>query len=105
MKIYTVTFGSGINAATLATNIAMAESTGGKHYHADTGDEALAVYEKIAGELKETAGGNTQVSLNFQTIKVNDILGGGDVRTYMEYVADSTPAPHRSIAHRFNVPQ
>jgi hypothetical protein len=92
-RIYTVTFGTGLNAATLQTNEDMATITGGKHYHADTGDEALDVYEKIAGELKETAGGNTEVSLNFQTIKVNDILGGGDARTYMEYIADSTPAP------------
>jgi len=93
VKIYTVTFGTGLNAASLETNEKMATLTGGKHYHADTGTEALDVYEKIAGELKETAGGNTVVSMDFQTIKVNDILGGGDARYYLKYIADSTPAP------------
>jgi hypothetical protein len=93
VKIYTVTFGTGLNAVTLATNEDMATLTGGKHYHADTGTEALDVYEKIAGELKETAGGNTEVSMDFQSIKVNDIMGGGDARYYMKYIADSTPAP------------
>ena len=99
-RIYTVIFGGDVSEgdATYITNKNMAEMTGttsspGKIYHANTGDEALDIYEKIAGELKEVAGGNTTVSLNFQTIKVNDILGGGDARYYMHYVADSTPAP------------
>lgn len=94
-RIYAVIFGSDVSESSDAyiTNKKMAEMTGGKIYHANTGDEALDVYEKIAGELKETAGGNTEVSLNFQTIKVNDILGGGDARYYMQYIADSTPAP------------
>jgi hypothetical protein len=91
-RIYTVTFGTGLAAFELATNEKMAELTGGHHYHANTGDEALAIYEKIAGELKEVAGGNTQVALNFNTVKVNDIMGGGDVRYYMKYVSSETPS-------------
>jgi hypothetical protein len=94
-KIYAVIFGEDVPEASAEyqTNKKMAEMTGGKIYHANTGEEALDVYEKIAGELKETAGGNTEVSLDFQTIKVNDIMGGGDARYYMRYIADSTPYP------------
>jgi hypothetical protein len=97
IKIYTVTFGVDpaiqpgqplyVEATTLA------ETTGGHHYAAKTGYDALDVYTKIAGELKETAGGDTTVALNFNTIKVNDIMGGGDVRYYMKYVPVNSPSP------------
>jgi hypothetical protein len=97
VRIYTVTFGTdaAVQPGTALYNLmtSIAESTDGKHYHATDGSQAMDVYTKIAGDLKEVAGGNTTVSLNFQTIKVNDIVGGGDVRYYMHYVADSTPAP------------
>jgi len=97
IKIYTVTFGvdSAIQPGTTLYDEAttLAETTGGHHYAAKTGYDALNVYTKIAGELKETAGGNTQVALDFGSIKVNDIIGGGDVRYYMKYVPVSSPSP------------
>jgi len=91
IKIYTVTFGtdSAIQPGQqdYETATAIAESTGGQHFHATDGSQALDVYTKIAGLLQETAGGNTQVSLKFDTVKINDVISG-NISSYMEYVPD-----------------
>ena len=90
IKIYTVTFGTdsaiqpGQQDYESAT--AIAESTGGQHFHATDGSQALDVYTEIAGLLQETAGGNTQVSLKYDTVKIDDLPG--DITQYMEYVKD-----------------
>jgi hypothetical protein len=85
IKIYTVGLGASVNAAELQ---AYATQTGGKYYYAPTSSQLASIYQQIAGDLKETAGGNTQVSLNFGTIKVNDVLNGGSILDYMDYITD-----------------
>ena len=92
MRIYTVTFGTDATiqpGQTLYNTMTLiAESTGGSHYHATDGTQLTDVYTKIAGDLQETAGGETQVGLDFGNVKINDdpLL---DIRNYMDYVYDS----------------
>ena len=63
----------------------IASQTGGTHYHATDGSQLLDVYTTIAGQLQETAGGNTQVALDFGQINLNDTLSP-DIKNYMSYV-------------------
>jgi hypothetical protein len=85
IKIYTVGLGAGANAVELQ---AFATETGGKYYFAPTSSQLAGIYKQIAGDLQETAGGNTMASLDFGTVKINDIMGGDDIRNYMSYVTD-----------------
>jgi Mg-chelatase subunit ChlD len=85
IKIYTVGLGSDANGAEL---LAYATETGGKYYYAPSSSQLAGIYKQIAGDLQETAGGNTMVSLDFGTVKINDVMGGDDIRNYMSYVTD-----------------
>jgi hypothetical protein len=90
IKIYTVGLGAGANAAELQ---AYATETQGKYYFAPNSSQLAGIYTQIAGDLQETAGGNTVVSMNFGTVTINDIVGGGSVTDYMSYVANvSSPS-------------
>ncbi len=96
IRIYTVTFGTDAaiqsGTALYTTMDIIAETTGGAHYHATDGTQLTDVYAKIAGALQETAGGNTQVALDFGTVNINDDPAL-DIRTYMDYVyKGSSPA-------------
>jgi von Willebrand factor type A domain len=85
IKMYTVGLGPGANGTDLP---AYATQTGGKYYYVADSSKLAAVYQEIAGELRETAGGNTQLNLDFGTISVNGLLGGGSILNYMEYMPD-----------------
>lgn len=85
IRIYTVGLGAGANAAELQ---AYATETNGKYYFAPTSSQLATIYQQIAGDLRETAGGNTVVSLNFGTITLNDVVNGGSITDYMEYMPD-----------------
>jgi hypothetical protein len=65
----------------------LAAATGGTHYAATNGNQLVDVYTAIAGQLQETAGGNTQVVLNFGSVNINDVVGG-DIRNYMNYIGN-----------------
>jgi len=96
IRIYTVTFGTDAaiqsGTALYTTMDRIAETTGGAHYHATDGAQLTDVYTKIAGALQETAGGNTQVALDFGTVNINDDPAL-DIRDYMDYVyKSSSPA-------------
>ena len=86
IRIYTVSFGSWISSTseTWKTLDILSTATGGEHFHASTGSELVDVYTTIAGQLQETAGGETQVDLDFGTVMINDnpLL---DVTDYMDY--------------------
>lgn len=86
IRVYTISFGSGITESsdTWKTMVILSNSTGGQHYHASTGAELVDIYSTIAGALQETAGGETEVALDFGTVKINDdpLL---DIRDYMDY--------------------
>ena len=86
IKIYTISFGSGITNAsqTWKTLDVLSAATGGEHFHASTGAQLVDVYTTIAGQLQETAGGETQINLDFGTIRIND-LPDLDITDYMDY--------------------
>ena len=91
IRIYTVSFGDGINSGLDTWKVLdnLANSTGGQHYHANTGAQLQDIYTLIAGQLQETAGANTVVSLDFGTVKINDVIDTGDNLTkYMDYIPD-----------------
>lgn len=85
IRIYTVGLGSGANGTALP---AYATQTGGKYYFVADSSKLASVYQEIAGDLRQTAGGNTQVVMDFGTISVNGILGGGSINDYMDYMPD-----------------
>jgi hypothetical protein len=85
IRVYTVSFGSGITESsdTWKTMEILSNSTGGQHFHASTGAELVDIYTTIAGALQETAGGDTEVALDFGTMMINDEDLG--IENYMNY--------------------
>lgn len=74
VRLYMISFSNSITPGSQTWNTmdTLAEETGGKHYHAVTGDDLSRVYTEIAGELKTEAGVDTTMDLSFQDIEVND---------------------------------
>jgi hypothetical protein len=56
-----------------------------QHFHATNGAELINIYETIAGILQETAGGDTQVALDFGHVNINDNLLDANITKYMNY--------------------
>lgn len=86
IRIYTIAFTKdiGTNSNTWNTMKILADATGGKYYHADSAEGLSGVYTDIAGELKTEAGVNTEITLDFGTIRVNDDdRNGRDVFSYV----------------------
>jgi len=83
IKIYTIGLGSGVQGTSLEK---YAKDTGGIYYPADDPSKLDEIYTKIAGELNEQAGGQTQVIADFSKITVDghDVLGTG-VDSYLAY--------------------
>ncbi len=84
IKIYPV--GLGVSSAYQTILERYATTTGGKYSNANDPGELEQIYTNIAGDLQETAGGETQVNLDFGTIKIND----GYITDYMDYEYYST---------------
>jgi hypothetical protein len=101
IKIYTIGLGQHANAADLT---AYATETGGKYYPAPDGAQLAAIYTQIAGELKTEAGVDTQATMDFTTLTVNNAsMAGVGV---LEYVPDPptlpSAAPGSTWIHKFN---
>ncbi|MDP3396390.1 MAG: VWA domain-containing protein [Methanoregula sp.] len=79
IKIYPV--GLGVSSAYQTILERYATTTGGKYSNANDPGELEQIYTNIAGDLQETAGGETQVNLDFGTIKINDEY----ITKYMDY--------------------
>ena len=92
IKIYTIGYGSLSSGAT-TTLSTLASSSDGKSYTA-TSSNIADVYTAIAGDLQETAGGETEIALNFGTVMIDD-NPLRDIRNYMDYVYESH-SPARS---------
>ncbi|MCX6683063.1 MAG: VWA domain-containing protein, partial [Methanoregula sp.] len=67
IKIYAIALGSDPSQTELQ---AYADETGGKFYAAPTATQLAGIYQLIAGDLREMAGVNTQMNLNFQNVNV-----------------------------------
>ncbi|WP_292394330.1 VWA domain-containing protein [Methanoculleus sp. UBA303] len=81
VRLYMISFTDEIEEGntTWETMDILAEATGGKHYHADTGGDLARIYTEIAGELKAEAGVNTTMNLNFENVEVNTNPVPGDL--------------------------
>ena len=86
VRLYMISFTDEIKKGntTWETMDILAGATGGKHYHAATGDDLARIYTEIAGELKAEAGVNTTMNLNFENVEVNtNPVPGGQVFDYV----------------------
>ena len=63
----------------------IAAQTGGQHFHATRGADLVDIYETIAGLLQETAGGDTEVTLDFGRVNINDNPADANITKYMDY--------------------
>jgi hypothetical protein len=93
IRLYMISFSKDItkDSPTWKTMDTLAGATGGKHYHAATGDDLARIYTEIAGVLKTEAGVDTRVALDFGTTRVNDEdRAGGDVFAYIHKANIST---------------
>jgi hypothetical protein len=101
IRIYTIGYGEDISAGGEETLKLLATQTGGKAFIRVNGDGLADVYKAIAGDLKQAAGVNTRMNLDFQTVKVNNKPEPGqDVFEYVPKPGESTyfvpPAPRAS---------
>ena len=93
VRLYMISFSNDITQenTTWKTMDTLAEATGGKHYHAVTGADLARIYTEIAGDLKTEAGVDTTMTLDFDTIRVNDeYRPGSGVFTYIHEDGIST---------------
>ncbi|MDD1667028.1 MAG: hypothetical protein LUO96_01035, partial [Methanomicrobiales archaeon] len=98
IRIYTIGYAAGISPGGRQTLELLATQTGGKYFYALTGDQLATVYSQIAGELKEAAGVNTRMDLDFRNVEVNGVgVPGSGVFEYVYREGESTliipPAP------------
>jgi hypothetical protein len=73
IRIYTIGYSSSLTGSGQDTLRALANTTGGKYYYALTPDDLTSFYGQIAGALKDTAGVNTTLALDFPSVEVNGI--------------------------------
>jgi hypothetical protein len=71
IKIYTIGYAEDISSEGRATLEKLATTTGGKYFYALTGDDLTSFYTQIAGALKDTAGVNTNLAMEFPAVEVN----------------------------------
>ena len=73
VRIYTIGYAATISDGGRDTLQQLATLTGGKYYYALTGNDLATFYTDIAGALKDTAGVNTNLALDFTSVDVNGI--------------------------------
>ncbi|WP_292547101.1 invasin domain 3-containing protein [Methanoregula sp.] len=95
IKIYSIAFGESISSGGKTTLETLATTTGGRYFEASSAN-IEDVYIAIAGDLQETAGGDTEVLLDFGTVTIDDNTGS-DITQYMDYVYEvKTPVQDSS---------
>ncbi len=91
IHIYSIAFARDITDGGKRTLRILAESTGGKYYYADSGDDLAGIYSDIAGELKTEAGVDTELDVVFENVEVNEAFElGADVFDYVHMDGIST---------------
>ncbi|HUK38713.1 MAG TPA: VWA domain-containing protein [Methanomicrobiales archaeon] len=73
IRIYAIGYSSSMTTTGQQTLRTIAESTYGKYYYALTQDDLVNFYGQIAGALKDTAGVNTTLTLDFSSVNVNNL--------------------------------
>jgi hypothetical protein len=91
IRLYTISFAQNVPASERTALTILANSTGGFYKHAPTETDLANVYQEIAGDLKDEAGVNTTMGLDYQNINVTGItLPGAQVFRYISHPAFST---------------
>ena len=86
IRLYTISFAGTLDSDAVAAMTTMADSTGGFYQNAPDAATLTQVYQKIAGQLKEDAGINTNIDINLDNIVINSTpFSGGDVFNYIKY--------------------
>ena len=84
IRIFTISYSESLSGDARSTLQSIAESTGGRYYHAPAPDALGPIYTDIAGALRTEAGVNTMMDLDFGTILVNgEEREGGKVFSYV----------------------
>ncbi|MDI6867929.1 Ig-like domain-containing protein [Methanoculleus sp.] len=84
IRIFTISYSESLSGDARSTLQSIAESTGGRYYHAPAPDALGPIYADIAGALKTEAGVNTTINIDFGTIQVNsEEREGGRVFSYV----------------------
>ncbi|HUW85855.1 MAG TPA: hypothetical protein VMV55_03155 [Methanoregula sp.] len=96
IKIYSIAFGNDISSGgrktlrILAEGTVLADGTNGTYYEAQS-TNIVDVYKAIATDLKDTAGVNTTMVVNFDNINVTGVsMPGNQVYDYVYHSTDST---------------
>jgi hypothetical protein len=71
IRIYSIGYSKDLSEGGKATLEQLATQTGGKYFYALTGDDLTSFYTQIAGALKDTAGVNTNLAMEFPSVEVN----------------------------------
>lgn len=96
IRIYAIGYSTDISTDGQKTLRALAETTYGKYYYALTPDDLFNFYGQIAGALKDTAGVNTTLALDFSSVGVNGVpvTPGSKVLQYVYIDGRSTRVTH-----------
>jgi len=70
IRVYTISFAATLDPTAVQALQIMATHTGGFYQHAPNGDQLKEIYKKIAGDLRQYAGVNTQMDLSFHNVNV-----------------------------------
>lgn len=92
IRLYTLSFASAIPSDEAAALTTLSTPTGGFYQHAASASALDDLYMRIAGELKDTAGGDTKVALDFGIVNINDQLSS-NITNYMDYTPSPLPLP------------
>ncbi|MDD1661851.1 MAG: VWA domain-containing protein [Methanomicrobiales archaeon] len=104
IRIYCIGYSASLSEGGRATLEQLAIQTGGKYYYALTGDDLTNFYVQIAGALKDTAGVNTNLAMDFSSVEVNgtSITPGTDVLKYLPLTGRSTHVTGPSGSYDIN---
>jgi len=91
IRLYTLSFAQTIPPSERDALITLANSTGGFYRNAPTQADLENVYAEIATDLKDTAGVNTSMNVDFQNINVTGVsMNGSQVYDYVYSPSAST---------------
>jgi hypothetical protein len=74
VRIYCIGYSASLSEYGRTTLYELSNQTGGKYFYALTGDDLSGFYTQIAGALKDTAGVNTNLAMDFSQVEVNGVL-------------------------------
>ena len=91
IRLYTISFAQNVPASERTALTILANSTGGFYKHAPTEADLANVYQEIAGDLKDEAGVNTTMMVDYQNVNVTGVpIPGAQVFSYIAHPIYST---------------